>query len=704
MRCLPHVVVLATTVAGIGAVAITVDVVPAAAAGGTCAAGLGTAELNRLFAGQVDEYVGLDALRAYPLPDGRVLWLFQDAFFSPSGAPLDNLGAANFAHNAGLVQQGTCFRALHGATSAGDRCPNTGRASLVGGEQTIDCTRWFWPMGGAMGADGLLNVFFALVGNAEHTGANTGAAPDGVWIARFDPDTLAVNSFVPAPDDDGTLLYGWSVENDGAFSYLFGHSYDQFNLPDRTSPAPDRTFLARVPLGRFDVQPEYWNGTTFASDRSAATPVQVGPDQLTYAMQPRLIDGVWVSVTKPGDWFGTDVVIDTAPAPQGPWTRVRTMALPTKTLDGSTNTYLPHLLPWRSPLGNLVVVVSHNAWQMNPVALNRPWLYRPTFFEVEPPPAMAANALMATTSALGFVASAPRRALDTRAGIAMRGGETRRVALGGVVADGAQVAAVDLVGVDPAEPPASSRPGRAIRPGPGHRTSTSPRAAHRPRSHWWGCRRRATSASSRRPISIWSSTCSAGTCPDRRRARRGIAWSDPPDCWTHGSPAASCRQDSRDASRCSGYDGGRHQPGSHRTGHRRLRHRVSVRPASAGDVEPERRRRADAQQPRTGRRVAVRRAVRGDQHGHAHRRRPGGRVLQPESPATEGWWYHATTPTRLVDSRDGVGVPVGPITRTAPGARAVPANSLPGADRGARRGEGARGQRRSPSTRWPTDG
>ena len=83
---------------------------PVQAAGGTCASGLGTAELNQLFAGQVDEYVGLDALRAYPLPDGRVLWLFQDAFYSPTGVAMSTLGDARFVHNAALIQTGSCFR------------------------------------------------------------------------------------------------------------------------------------------------------------------------------------------------------------------------------------------------------------------------------------------------------------------------------------------------------------------------------------------------------------------------------------------------------------------------------------------------------------------------------------------------------------------------------------------------------------------
>ena len=176
----------------------------------------------------------------------------------------------------------------------------------------------------------------------------------------------------------------------------------------------------------------------------------VGPERQTYALQPRLIDGVWVSVTKPGDWFGNDIVVDTAPAPQGPWTRVRTMAAPTKTIDGTTNTYLPHLLPWRSPLGNLVVTMSHNAWDMPNVASPRPWLYRPTFFEVEPPDTMPSTPLAATTPPLGFVASAPKRALDTRSGpvVACRRDaaacRSRRPRRGD-----AQAVAVDLVGVEP---------------------------------------------------------------------------------------------------------------------------------------------------------------------------------------------------------------------------------------------------------------
>lgn len=453
---LPPLRAIIATAVMVVAIAIADPTPPprASAAAGTCSAGTDTANLNALFAGQVDEYVGLDGLRAFPLPDGRVLWLAQDVFFSPSGIRLSSLSAARFAHNAALIQTGNCFRSIHGPSASTDRCPNTGTASYVGGALTNNCSRWFWPMGGSMASDGTLAVFYAVVGNARGEGADTGAAADGVWIARIDPTTLHVVSFLPAPADDGTLLYGWSVDTTGDYSYLFGHSYDQFNLPDRTSPAASQNFVARVPAGRFDLLPEYWDGAAWSTDRSAARPINGDGATLLgggapYAMQPRLIDGVWMSVTKVNEWFGWELAIDTAAEPQGPWTRVRTMSVPTKTLDGSTNNYMPHLLPWRSPLGNLVVTISHNAWRRDRVADASPTLYRPTFFEVEPPASMATPTLSPITEPLGFVASTPRRAFDSRSGAAAPAAGTRRVRLAGLVAPGTEVVAVDIVGVDP---------------------------------------------------------------------------------------------------------------------------------------------------------------------------------------------------------------------------------------------------------------
>jgi hypothetical protein len=678
-RALAALLVTLALVAGVAHVGHRPVAVQAAA--GTCVAsgagvaGVGTAELNRLFSGQADEYVGLDAPRAYPLPDGRVLWLFQDAFFSAAGSPTATLDQAHFAHNAALLQQGGCFQSLHGPTSAGDRCPNPGRASYVGGEQTLNCSRWFWPMGGAMGADGLLHVFYALMGNAQGTGANSGAAPDGVWIARIDPSTVAVVDLRPAPDSDGTLLYGWSVENQGDHSYLFGHSYDQFDLPDRTSPRPNRTFLARVPVGRFDLLPEYWDGSGWSADRAAAQPIKVGPDRQPYSMQPRLIDGVWVSVTKPGDWFGSDIVIDTAPAPQGPWTRVRTMAAPTKTLDGSTNNYQPHLLPWRSALGNLIVVLSHNAWQMDPVATSRPWLYRPTFFEVEPPASMPATELDPTTEALGFVASPPRRAIDTRTGAGTRlgAGETRRVALGDLIAPDTQAAAVDLVGVEPASA--------------GFVTAWSC-DDERP----WASNLNLTAGSTQAAFALIGVGATREICVYSSTEVHLVV--DVFGSYVPASADAATTYRSIGPTRMldTRRGGGIVQPGQpHRIWFQPGTTSVAINIAATEATAPGfvTAYPCDGPAPATsnlnvvaGQTVSNFAQVAVSAEGELCIVSSMATHLVIDlvgafTAADDGWWYHATAPTRLVDSREGVGVPVGPITRFVFGSGAVPANSHP---------------------------
>ncbi|MGD9997822.1 MAG: hypothetical protein AB7L17_07655 [Ilumatobacteraceae bacterium] len=682
-RAARTLVVAATIGAWIG-IGVTDSQQGASADAATCADGTSTADLNRLFAGQVDEYVGLDALRAHQLPDGRVLWLFQDAFFVPGGGRADDLGSAHFAHNAALVQTGACFRAIHGPTSPGDRCPNPGRASYVGGEQTLNCNRWFWPMGGAIGADGALHVFYALVGNISSAGAGTGAAPDGVWIARIDPDDLSVASLRPAPDDDGRVLYGWTVETAGEHTYLFGHSYDQFNLPDPTSPPAEDTFLARIPRGRFDLAPEYWDGHGWTDVRRDAAAIHAGPAGQTYALQPRLIDGVWVSVTKPGDWFGSDLAVDTAPAPQGPWTRVRTITVPAKTSDGSTNTYLPHLLPWRSALGNLVVTVSHNAWRMDPDAFSNPRLYRPTFFEIEPPEPIPRIGLTPSTDELGFLPTSPHRALDTRTSTRLAAGAIRRVPLAALLAPGAQVAAVDLVGVDAS--------------GPGYITAWS---CDEPRP--WASNVNVSGPAPQAAFALVRVSSNAEICLFSSTAVDVVVDVFGSYISRHASGASSFRSvgprrvlDTRTTRK---VEAGRPERIQLEPGTTAVAVNVAATEADADGyvtAYP-----CDGPVPdtsnvnvRAGETVSNFAQVAvspGDGRGgelclvssmrtHLVVDVTGAFSAGPGDSAggsDEATWYRATAPTRLVDSRDGVGVPVGPMLRSQFGRAAVPANEVP---------------------------
>ena len=95
----------------------------------------------------------------------------------------DNLNAPlnNAAHNAGLIQDGACWTVLG----------SQGR-DVIGDVETIDSRRWFWPLDGEIGFDGNLWVFMAEMRNPNGTGATWGAYPSGTWVARIDPNSLAL--------------------------------------------------------------------------------------------------------------------------------------------------------------------------------------------------------------------------------------------------------------------------------------------------------------------------------------------------------------------------------------------------------------------------------------------------------------------------------------------------------------------------------
>ena len=146
-------------------------------------------------------------------------------------------------------------------------------------------------MSGGLDQLGRLAVFYVEMVNEHGSGAAPSAHPVAVWLARFDAATFDVLSFAPAPASSATVVYGVAVESDDSFSYLFGWSYDQFNLPDPTSPPPSQMFVARVPAKRFDLQPKYWNGIDWVASRAAAVPISTDLSGASNPMQPRLLEG-----------------------------------------------------------------------------------------------------------------------------------------------------------------------------------------------------------------------------------------------------------------------------------------------------------------------------------------------------------------------------------------------------------------------------
>ena len=132
---------------------------PSAAAGtpGCGTGSLNEAQLDGVFANpgvgataRQEGFGGGDYPHAYPLPDGRVLWMFQDMHFSNDNV----LGATNAVHNGALVQEGNCWF-VQGSM---------GR-DFMGDLLTDDSRTWFWPLDGEIGYDGNLWIFMAEMRN-----------------------------------------------------------------------------------------------------------------------------------------------------------------------------------------------------------------------------------------------------------------------------------------------------------------------------------------------------------------------------------------------------------------------------------------------------------------------------------------------------------------------------------------------------------
>lgn len=325
--------------------------------------------LEAMFAGA--PLLGGDYQRAHVLPSGDVLWLLQDVFVATESGH-------RLVHNAGLLQRAGGVELL--ITDGAD-----GPSSYLFADRTMRFEHWYWPLDAAPGADGLLYVFVAEV--VEH-GATylTSVEPIATWVVAIDPDTLAVVGYGPAPDPSPSL-YGWSVVSAGEYTYLYAHCHRQFGW-DEVWFAPgilthDRgctadVTVARVPRGSFDADPEYWDGVGWNHDPTTAVPVIPTDGRAINPTQVAVLAGEYVAVTKVGDWWGHELVLDVAPDPEGPWETYATV--PVVPPCDHCSTYFASIVPFGLDDTTFVVALSCNDW--NGVELEH---YRPMFVRVPRP-------------------------------------------------------------------------------------------------------------------------------------------------------------------------------------------------------------------------------------------------------------------------------------------------------------------------------
>ncbi|HWL43975.1 MAG TPA: hypothetical protein VNQ73_13625 [Ilumatobacter sp.] len=328
--------------------------------------GVRAGDVEAFFATPGNPLFGGDYQRAHRLDDERTLWTFQDATL------LDAAHEQVFTHNAAALQTGECWTVLNAAD---------GLPWLLADQTELE-HRWFWPLGGAMSADGAtFGLFLAeLVERGEHYLDHP--EPVGVVLATLDAATLDVVDIAPAPAG-GPEIYGWSVTSDTDSTYLYSWCLRQWGWSD-TGHDPACTgdvLLARVPRGELTAAPQFWDGAEFQPDPAGAVSVfdrshgDVRPTEVLYDADR----SVFVAVSKPGDWYGDTVYVDRSPDPFGPWTTTDTITVAPKCAPEHCNTYFASFAAGGRE-GDYQIAISHNRWDGD--GLDDPVVYRPTVFTV----------------------------------------------------------------------------------------------------------------------------------------------------------------------------------------------------------------------------------------------------------------------------------------------------------------------------------
>ncbi len=399
----------AVRVARLGVVVLTLGLVaalvalpdtdPSAPAADVCLGAATPATLTTIFENEPGGVIAADYQRAVPLPDGRTLWLFQDATIRlpPPDLPDPELPpdplsppppTEQLLHNIGVIQSGSCFTVLRSGT---DEDP---RAWLLPG-QTTPFAHWFWPLGAEMGNDGYLYVYVAEM--FERGGLYLSASePTGTRAVAIDLTSMSVAG-AWTPPGSSAQLYGFSVTSDVSWTYLYGHCHRQFGydigpfgVPAHDVGCSGNVPVARVPKGQMLDPLSYWDGTAWQADPNRAVSVMpagrtINPSQVHW------VDGEFLAVSKVGDWFGTTIYLDRAPTARGPWTNYARLPAPKRCDPNTCNSYFASWIPGSALTGGtegqFVIGVSHNRWDGRVTTINRPT------YLLAPPPGSHAFAL-----------------------------------------------------------------------------------------------------------------------------------------------------------------------------------------------------------------------------------------------------------------------------------------------------------------------
>jgi hypothetical protein len=244
--------------------------------------------------------------------------------------------------------------------------------------------QWQWILDGGLSADGARFHLFVVQLSETGTSYLSRTRPTGLRRVVLDTSTLEVVA-VHDEQPQGAGLSGWSVTSDADYTYLYSHCYQQFGYDTVLGfgACVREVGLARVPLGEFDADREYWHGAGWTTDGTRSAPV-VDASFVGSGNNPAHIrfDGEkFVLVEKRDDWWGTTVEFGVANDPHGPSRHVATVEEPLNCDRSECNTYFASWIPWDDSDGTHIWSIGHNRWNGSETH-NHLADYRPTFLTI----------------------------------------------------------------------------------------------------------------------------------------------------------------------------------------------------------------------------------------------------------------------------------------------------------------------------------
>jgi hypothetical protein len=188
-------------------------------------------------------------------------------------------------------------------------------------------------------------------------------------LGRDSADPLRPTWGAASAVHDGWLyLYGTANPHE---DYVFGYSLRVARV--RPDDVLDQTAW------------RYWDGAEWSRNSTDAVELIAAEGGTSQTLSVFERDGTWFALSKRDEFLGTDVVVWSAPSPEGPFDDGVTVAtLPSDAATGQLR-YMPLAHPDLLPKpGTVVVSYSRNRTDVEEV-LDDPFLYRPRFLRVDLP-------------------------------------------------------------------------------------------------------------------------------------------------------------------------------------------------------------------------------------------------------------------------------------------------------------------------------